>query len=641
MCGIAGIMAFNEVGRMFMINLAKATSTIASRGPDNQSLFTDNYVGLGHRRLSIIDTSAAAHQPMTDPSGRYKIIFNGEIYNYKDIRCKLEDKGVLFNTHSDTEVLLQAYIIEGKKCLEILNGFFAFAIYDIQTQSIFIARDRLGIKPLYFYADEDKFIFGSELKVLTAFNIPKEIDTISVHHYLQLNYIAAPHSVLKEVHKLSPGECMTVKKKKWEIERYYEVKTKESNENYSKKKKTLKKLLEQSVEKRLISDVPLGAFLSGGIDSSVIVALASKFKSNLKTFSIGFSDNSYFDETNYAEKVAERYNTDHKTFKLSKKDLYKHLFDLLDSIDEPFADSSALPVYILSKLVSKEVKVALSGDGADELFAGYNKYKAENRFYQKNISNSIVTALSPLWKILPQSRNNKITNLFRQLDRFATGSKLTRKERYWRWCAYMDQMMANKALANFSNENQLYSSQRKNNYLTEIPNNSTNINHILKTDVNLVLANDMLTKIDKMSMAHGLEVRVPFLDHEVVNFAFSLHHKDKLSDGIGKRIIKDTFRDLLPKEVINRPKHGFEVPILDWLRNDLWEIIDQDLLSKETIKNQKLFDWESILSFKKKIKSSNPGDTHATIWALLVFQSWYKKHISNDASKNFNHYTKL
>ena len=627
MCGIAGIMAFNEVGRMFMINLARATSAIASRGPDNQSLFTDYYVGLGHRRLSIIDTSPAAHQPMTDPSGRYKIIFNGEIYNYIDIRKQLEGKGVSFKTHSDTEVLLQAYIQEGKKCLEMLNGFFAFAIYDTQKQHIFIARDRLGIKPLYFYADEDKFIFGSELKVLTAFNISKEIDPVSVHHYLQLNYIAAPHSILKQVHKLSPGECMSVEKKKWEIEKYYELKTKESNQEYSTKKKTLEQVLEKSVEKRLVSDVPLGAFLSGGIDSSVIVALASKFKSDLKTFSIGFSDNNYFDETIYAEKVAEKYHTDHKTFTLSKEDLYKHLFELLDSLDEPFADSSALPVFILSKLVSKEVKVALSGDGADELFAGYNKYRAENRFYQKNISNNIVSTLSPLWKILPKSRNNKITNLFRQLDRFAEGSKLTRKERYWRWCAYMDQMLAKKTLTNFTDNDLSNSLKRKNNHLTRITENSTNINNILETDINLVLANDMLTKVDRMSMAHGLEVRVPFLDHEVVNFAFSLDHKDKLYNGIGKRIVKDTFGNLLPEELIHRPKHGFEVPILDWLRSDLWELIDQDLLSKENIEEQKLFDWNSILFFKKKLKSSNPGDSHATIWALLVFQWWYKKNM--------------
>jgi len=627
MCGIAGIYAFNDIGKFYMVNFVNATQSISSRGPDNQGLFANETIALGHRRLSIIDKTAAANQPMQDETARYRIVFNGEIYNYQSIRAELESKGIEFQTHSDTEVLLKLFINEGEKCLSKLNGFFSFAIYDSQTESIFLARDPLGIKPLYYYFDEDKFIFGSELKVFHAFKIDTKIDFTSLHYYFQLSYIPAPNSVLEGVKKLEAGCFLTIKKKSITEKRYYYLKKSTGNLKHTEKKEKLKRLLENSVQKRLVSDVPLGAFLSGGIDSSIIVALASQFKENLQTYSIGFSDNSFFDETKYAELVAEKYQTKHTTFELSNEDLYHHIFDFLDSLDEPFADSSALPLYILSKKVSKEVKVALSGDGADELFAGYNKYKAENKIYNPGIKESLVSAFYPLLQLLPQSRNSKVTNLFRQLNRFAEGSKMNAKDRYWRWCSYLTSKESHELLLNNNLE---ASNLRRERLLNHLEVDNKDINNVLLSDVNLVLQNDMLTKVDRMSMAHGLEVRVPFLDPEVVQFAFSLPQEDKISGGVTKKILKESFEKELPIELLKRPKHGFEVPLLDWLKNDLWNLLDKDLLSQSFIQEQGVFEWEKILYFKKKLHSRNPEDTHATIWSLLVFQWWFKKtYLSN------------
>lgn len=398
--------------------------------------------------------------------------------------------------------------------------------------------------------------------------------------------------------------------------------------SYPEQKKKLREILEDSVKKRLLADVPLGSFLSGGIDSSVIVALASKHKKNLKTFSIGYSDNEFFDETSYAELVAKKFRTDHTTFKLSNEDLFEELHNVLDYLDEPFADSSALPVYILSKKTRQEVKVALSGDGADELFSGYNKHMAEYKIRQGGFINNAVTALHPLWHILPKSRNNPIGNMTRQLHRFSEGNKLTRQERYWRWCGYATEKNANRLLSNHSRTKVIQEeyTNRKNSILSTISNDG-DLNEILHTDMSLVLQNDMLVKVDLMSMANSLEVRVPFLSHHVVNFAFTLPEESKITADMKKRILQSAFREILPPELYDRPKHGFEVPLLEWLRTDLKSLIQDDLLNDDFIRDQDIFKVDEIIRLKKQLFSSNPGDSHARIWALIVFQWWFKKYM--------------
>jgi len=631
MCGITGVMAFNEIGRFSLINLQNATDALTKRGPDWGDTYLDFFVGLGHRRLSIIDTSENGNQPITDHTGRYTIVFNGEIYNFKNLREQLLAKGISFRSQTDTEVLLYAYITWGKYCLDLLQGFFAFAIYDKAENSLFLARDRFGIKPLLYYIDEDRFLFASEMKSIIQYGIEKKLNLTALRNYLHLNYIPAPDTIFQNIYKLPPSHYLIVKNGKIELQTYYQI-PKHWQEHpttlrYTEQQKRFYELMSQAVEKRLVADVPLGAFLSGGVDSSVVVALASKFVPQLETFSIGYTDNPFFDETHYAEAVAKHFGTKHTTFKLSQKDIYEVLFDVLNYIDEPFADSSALPVFVLSKYVRRYLKVALSGDGADEMLGGYNKHWGEYRLRKGGLTVALVKNLLPLWQALPQSRNDKFSNKIRQLLRFAEGSQLTPQERYWLWAGFTKNNEVEELLhPTLRKQNLQDFHQNKIKILAHLQNNDLEaLNEVFYTDMHLVLPNDMLTKVDLMSMANALEVRVPFLDHEVVNFVFSLPVSSKIDKNIRKRLVQDTFREILPKEIYNRPKHGFEVPLLQWLRTELRSLIENDLLQDRFIEEQGIFDVEAIRKLKNQLFSKNPQDSHARIWGLLVFQYWWKK----------------
>jgi asparagine synthase (glutamine-hydrolysing) len=456
MCGITGIYAFNEVGKFHMINLSSATDKLSSRGPDAGRTDIIGRVGMGHRRLSIIDTSSDGNQPMRDASGRYTIVFNGEIFNYREHRQALQASGISFHSSTDTEVLLYLYIHEGIQCLQKLNGFFAFAIYDEQEDKLLIARDRFGIKPLLYYHDEDKVLFASEIKSLLAYGIEKHLDYNALYQYLQFNYVPAPHSMFKDIRKLMPGHYMEISKAcdpRMSISRYYHIPFDETSLNpeqlsYVQQQQKLEKLLDESVQRRLVADVPLGAFLSGGIDSSVITALASRHVQQLHTFSIGYRDEPFFDETSYARLVAKKFQTEHTVFSLTNQDLYSHLSDILDYMDEPFADSSAIAVYILSKETRKKVTVALSGDGADELFSGYNKHMAAFRAMHPGTTEQAAGLMQPLLAMMPKSRNGFFANKVRQLQRFAEGAALSPKERYLRWATFLDAESAARRLKN-------------------------------------------------------------------------------------------------------------------------------------------------------------------------------------------------
>ncbi len=605
---------------------------LQKRGPDHQDIHLDEWIALGHRRLSIIDTREVANQPMWDASKRYCIIFNGEIFNYRELRHHLANKGLTFRTESDTEVLLQLYISEKEKCLSMLNGFFAFCIYDREKQTLFLARDRYGIKPLLYSFDDDKFLFASEMKALLQYGIEKQLDYSSLYTYLQLNYITGPNTIFSSVKKLPPGHYAVVEKQSLHIEKYYEIpfdadQAEQNNIGYDQAKEKLKSLLDASVQRRLVADVPLGSFLSGGIDSSVVTALASRHKPDLHTFSIGYQDEKFFDETRYAQLVAKKFNTRHTVFSLTNADLYGHVHNILDYIDEPFADSSAIAVYILSKETRKHATVALSGDGADELVSGYNKHAAHYRLLHRSAKENLALGIAPWVKELPQSRNNPLSNTIRQLVRLHEGAKLNAADRYWRWASLATKDEALQLLHPDLRVNHFLRDfvGRRKELLQAIPEKE-NINHVLLTDMKLVLPNDMLTKVDLMSMANSLEVRVPFLDYEVVNFLFSLPESFKINSNIRKRILQDAFRDVLPAELYNRPKKGFEVPLLKWLRTEMKELIDKDLLSQKTIDEQGIFSWATVEQLKKKLYSNNPGDVHARIWGLVVFQWWWKKY---------------
>ena len=633
MCGITGIFSLSSKTTDRLSKIKVSCDTLLHRGPDGGDFFTDGNAALGHRRLSIIDTSANGNQPMKDATGRFVIIFNGELFNYQELKEKYFPEKTDWHSQSDTEVLLYLFIKMKEQCLPLLYGFFAFAIYDTAEKKLFLARDRFGKKPIYYhYSPSSFFAFASELKSLQDYDIPKEIDFTSLQQYLQFNYIPEPSSMLLHVKKLRPGHYMNVDEKVVEEKCFYELEYKSGDQDskaisYTSACNQLEVLMEKSVQRRLISDVPLGAFLSGGIDSSVIVALASRHTQHLNTFSIGYKDHPFFDETKYANLVAKKYGTNHSVFSLTNDDFLEHIDDVLNSIDEPFADSSAIPVYILSKHTRNHVTVALSGDGGDEVFAGYNKHAAELRIRQRSLLNQLVKTANPLWKILPQSRNNKFTNKFRQFHRFSEGAKLNVKERYWRWAGFLSEDKAANMLSPLSKskvDQDSFNQQKE--FLLRHLKGGKEMEDFLATDMGLVLLSDMLVKVDRMSMANSLEVRSPFLDHEVVDFAFSLPTSYKIDSSIKKKIVQDTFRKYLPEELYNRPKHGFEIPLLEWFRKDLRGLITGDLLNDNFIEAQGVFEIKAIQNIKSKLFSSNPGDAHATIWALLVFQHWWKRN---------------
>jgi len=624
MCGITGCIAFRDAGLKRLDEVEHSVQKLRQRGPDGNGVYRHNHVALGHARLSIIDTSNNGAQPFSDESGRYTLVFNGEFFNFKPYRQELEAAGIRFRSESDTEVLLHLLIREGKSCISKINGFFAFAFYDRDSGNVILARDRYGEKPLVWMRDDDGLCFASEMKALLAYSFEKTLDHTSLLHYLHLNYIPAPYSIFEQVQKLEPGHYLEISGKDIRIERWYAMPEKvvEPIPTYSEAQEMLRTKMEQAVERRMIADVPLGSFLSGGIDSSVVTALASRYTQNLNTFSIGYADEPLFDETRYAKLVATKFGTNHTVFSLRNKDLFAHLHDMLHYIDEPFADSSALAVNILCKETRKHATVALSGDGADELFGGYRKHEGEWKLRQGGIKASLVGLLGPVWETLPASRNSASGNLIRKLRKFSKGLKTNAADRYWHWCGYADETYL-KSLTAFSTNATEESLRRK--HLSRFIGRTGDMNEMLLNDMHLVLPGDMLVKVDLMSMANSLEVRSPFLDYEVVDFAAGLPADYKIS-GLGrKRIVQDAFREILPTELYNRPKQGFEVPLLQWFRTDLKSWIFDELLEKKFVEQQGLFRFEGIAALRNQLESGNPGDATARIWALLVFQNWYRQ----------------
>jgi len=554
---------------------------------------------------------------MTDESDRYELVFNGEIYNYLSLKSDLERTGVYFKTNSDTEVLLHLLIRDGKKAIEKLNGFFAFIFYDKKDDTYLIARDRTGIKPLLLYEDEDKIIVSSELIPILEFDVDKTIDKQALNEYFRLTYIPAPRTIFDKVRKLLPGELFTIKNNTIEKEFYYQIeKQLESGLDFESAKNELRNRLDKSVQDRLVSDVPLGSFLSGGVDSSVVAAIAAKSKTDLNTFSIGF-DHKFFNESMFANKVAKHIGSKHHKFVIGKNEFKENFHTYLNAIDEPFADSSGFAVFLLAEKTSQKVSVALSGDGADELFGGYRKHYAEHQIRTSSgIKKGAIKIGAGLLKGGGSSRSNKAGDINRKLQKFSGGLKLTNEERYWDWCSFSSEADVNDLLnSDFSMP-------------TKWDGNSIeSITDLLITDQSFILPNDMLKKVDLMSMAHSLEVRTPFLDHHFVEFANSLPESYKLNGKEGKYILKEAYRNELPEEILYRSKQGFEVPIQDWLSDEIEELLDSEMFSEEYVKGQGLFDHKYIALLGKNLKNSDFGDKIYLVWSLLVFQNWWNKHM--------------
>ena len=620
MCGIAGFISFNQTITHPAIHLEKSLERLNKRGPDASGIFRDNNCELGHTRLSIIDTSKEANQPMTDSSERYILVFNGEIYNYAELKKELDKKNFKFKTSSDTEVLLHGLIHFGKNYLKKLDGFFSFCFYDKKEESYLLARDRFGIKPLIFSKTEKGLIFASELKAVLAYEIDKEIDRQALALYFRHTYIPAPKTILKSCLKLLPGNYIEIQANEMKIESYYSYyPIEQSKDDYGTAKKKVKELLHQSVNRRLVADVPLGTFLSGGVDSSIVSAIAKEYKSDLNTFSIGFPDEPIFDESKYAEKVANHIGSKHHCFNVTNKELYQNLEDILDYIDEPMADSSAINVYILAKETKQSVTVSLSGDGADELFSGYNKHQALYFSLQKNFSNKAIKKLGGGAKFLPSSRNSKVGNIGRQIQKLHVGLNKNTLERYLEWASFMDE----------KNIQKLTQQSIDFNYVDEINHQKDEFNNFLFYDFNLVLDNDMLRKVDLMSMANSLEVRTPFLNHELVEYVFSLPSSFKIDNKNRKKILKESFKDVLPSEVFNRKKHGFEVPLKKWFNNEMKLFLDQEIFNNNPLIGEGILKKEGLNEIYQSWKKNSSGNNVYHIWSLLVLSNFFKKYIYN------------
>jgi asparagine synthase (glutamine-hydrolysing) len=625
MCRIAGIYRFSQdINDFDMDSIKKASIKLEKGGPDNEGIYRNGHVALLHRRLSIIDTSDAGNQPFFDSSKKYCIVFNGEIFNFLELKKqKLDILGLTFQSSSDTEVLLYLLINYGTACIEWLSGFFSFGFYDIERDNLVLARDKFGKKPLLYYQDEGKIIFASEMKALFCFDIKKEINFEALQTYLELTYIPQNASILKNVKKIPAGTYISICNKQISSHQYYNLKLDSDNYalySYEEAQKKLVNLMHGAVERRMISDVPLGAFLSGGIDSSVVVALASAFTTKLQTFSIGYKDNPIFDETHYAQLVAKKYNTNHHVFYLEQKDFSDVVFNVLDYIDEPFADSSAIPVYILCMNTKKHVTVSLSGDGGDEVFGGYNKHKAEWDIRNNKSLALLAKVISPVFYLLPNHKNSKIGNFNRQFQKFNDGAKLQAKDRYIKWGSISSENKLSSPLSHAYSSDGILEPYKK-------LISAEDFNSVLMADIKLGLVSDMLHKVDMMSMANSMEVRSPFLDPEVVDFAFKLPSNYKLNKSLKKRIVQDAFRHFLPPELYNRPKQGFEIPLDNWFKNELHDYIFNELLNKNFIEEQQIFSYEKIMELKLKLLSNSPANVAATIWSIVVFQHWYKKYI--------------
>lgn len=584
----------------------KTLSALQHRGPDYQNHFSFDKCTLFHARLSILDLSAASHQPFLNEQKKKGLVFNGEIFNYQDLKQNLGE----MKTSGDVEVLFNLFDKEKSNCLTRLNGFFSFAFYNSESDELHVVRDRYGVKPLYYYQDEEKLAFASELKPLMYLIGPQPLNVNAINTYFRLNYISGKETVFENVFRLLPGELIEVKNKQTKICNWYTI-------PQLKTENSIQEILSDAVKIRLNADVPVGSFLSGGLDSSIISALAKQHHSNIHTFSIGFADEPYFDETRYAEMVAKHINSNHHVFKLKNTDFLDNIHPFLNSIDEPFADSSALNVYILSKYTKQHVKVALSGDGADELFMGYNKHRAEylsNKFVYKNL----VPAFSPVYDLVQGSRNSKFGNKIRQLKRFAEAVKLNPKERFMSWACISSQ----------TEVNALLSRQEKTDFdsLFKEPFEQSAFNQINYADLKIVLADDMLVKADRMSMQHGLEIRNPFLDYRVVEMAMNLPMHQKINGTHQKVILRNNFKHLLPETIFTRSKKGFELPLWKWLKKELSAEINANRLNEQKIKEQGLFNYDTIQQLKNKLHSNNPGDAPAQIWALIVFNQWYENY---------------
>lgn len=619
MCGITGVFSFSSEAPKDWV--AEMTKQLSHRGPDAEgfAVSQNKQCVLGHRRLSIIDLSSGANQPMQSSCGNYAMVFNGEIYNYKEIKADIEaNVKINWKTNSDTEVLLEAFALWGKQFVYKLNGMFAIAIFDTAKNILWLFRDRMGIKPVYYYLDNNKFVFASELKAINAiknnlgnFTINKQ----AIVQYLRLGYIPVPNTIYNEVHKMPSASYMAVTTNGINIEKYWDIKKKitpNTIQNEKEAKEKLHNLIKSSVSYRLISDVPFGTFLSGGIDSSLITAVAQSISEKpINTFSIAF-DEAKYNEAEYATKVAQHLGTNHTELKVSYKDAINQFDEILNSYNEPYADSSAIPTMLVSKLAKKHVTMTLSGDGGDEQFMGYGAYN-----WAKRLNNPILKSFkTPIAWILSKGDNRK--KKASEMFRFDENDKLPEHI--------------------FSVEQGMFSQRELNNILLE-EYKATDINLAMyKTtnrkfspqeeqaffDLQYYLQDDLLVKVDRASMKYSLETRVPLLDHRIVEFTLNLDEKLKVKNGETKHLLKQVLYDYVPKELFDRPKWGFSIPLENWLKNELTYLRER-YLSEDIIGKWQIFNVDKVKELEKRYLAGEDY-LYNKLWLIIILNQWLENN---------------
>ena len=637
MCGIAGFIDYSPKGIPY--NLSEVATHMAEtmyfRGPDHGGVWTDqrHNLALSHRRLAVIDLSAGGHQPMLSANKRYVITYNGEIYNFLELKKTLVDMGHSFSGTSDTEVLLQACAVWGvKKTIEQAIGMFAFGLWDREENTLTLGRDRLGIKPLFWAHVDNLFIFGSELKALLAHpRFKPSLNLSALTTYLRFGYIPSPTSIYEHVHKLEPGCLLTFRAGQPPlIERYWDLRKivyRNTREQWSFDEQEalsqFENVLGEAVRQRLIADVPLGAFLSGGIDSSTVVALMQKYSAQpVRTFTIGFQETAT-DESVHAKKIATHLGTNHQEFIIEPQDIFHLLLKLADWYDEPFSDISQIPTFLVSKMTRQEVTVALSGDGGDELFAGYNRYfKLSQRLHMlEKIPPVLQPILSSIAGIPPTLLNSslvylppKLTKLTKKLGNFSQilgGIDIEGQYRHLisRWENPLELVPdATEECVNIHSDQTLSE---------DFPDPITRVQYC---DMMTHLPDDILAKVDRASMGVSLEVRVPILDHRVVEFAWALPSHMKIRDGQSKWLLRQLLHQYVPPHLFERPKMGFGIPIGQWLRGPLQEWAE-DLLSENSLKRGGLFNPAPI---RKRWQEHLSGthDRTRSLWTIIMFQTW-------------------
>ena len=636
MCGIYGYLS--PTGTIDPTILRRMGHPLKHRGPDDEGeVILDSSevsVGLGHKRLSIIDLSPAGKQPMANEDETIWITFNGEIYNFREIRKELEGKGHKFRSHSDTEVIVHLYEELGTKCLERLNGMFAFALWDAKQKSLFLARDRTGKKPLHYCVHRGHFLFASEIKALLQHPlVSREIDLKSLNKYLAYEYVPAPNSIFKAIKKLEPGYCLLFRGGAAVTSQYWDIPMEDypiSDRTEAQYIDELKELLERAVTARLeAADVPVGLFVSGGLDSGVVAAIARKAKETLECFSIGFEEAS-FDESRYAQQVARSLGIKHHLKVFRAQEMLHMVERLPEILDEPLADPSILPLYLLSQFAAEHMKVVLSGDGGDELFAGYQTYQAHKlvTFYDA-LPGFVKESVKAFAFRLPVS--HKYLSLDFKIKQFLKGVGVSSEVRFFLWRgafsnAERHALLRPEVRRELQNENayeEIYRYVRKSGLTKELE-------RILYLSMKLYLQDNNLVTVDRASMANGLEVRSPLLDRDVVDFVCRLPMEYKLNGLKTKYILKKVAEELLPRNVVYRKKKGFGVPLAKWLTGELREFM-LDYLSQERIERQGIFHYPCVSQLIDE-QLTMKKDNRELLWTLLVFQTWYERYIESAGS---------